>query len=120
MTALREAGRGKADGTPEAICLTEIVVSTDALEQDIVEIYDPASSLKISMSMTPKDNALARLDNLMDIYLDNVYQHSLIEINTYNQAFDFWNTDPAEAIAFFNEQYMGNLTLADLGQQPDD
>ena len=115
MTALREAGRGLADGTPEAKCLTEIVASTDAPEQEIIEIFDPTSSLKITMSMTPKDNAIARIDNLMDIFLGNVDQHTLVEINTYDQPIDFWNTSPEDAIAFFNEQYMGNLTLADLG-----
>ena len=112
MTALTEAGRGKAE---DGVCLTEIVVSTDAPEQEIIEIFNPASSLKITMSMTPKDNAIARLDTLMKIYLGELDQNTLVEINTYDQAIDFWNTPPEEAIAFFNEQYMGNLTLADLG-----
>ena len=112
MTALTEAGRGKAE---DGVCLTEIVVSTDAPEQEIIDIFDPTTSLKITMSMTPKDNAIARLDNLVDIRLGNVPQDELLIINTYDKAIDFWNTDPADAIAFFNEQYMGNLTLADLG-----
>jgi ABC-type sugar transport system substrate-binding protein len=112
LAALQEAGRAKAiDG----VCQTEIIVSTDAPEQEIKQIYDPTIAVKISMSMTPKDNALARIDNLMDIYTGKVPQNEFLEINTYDWALDFWNTPPEEAIAFFNEQYMGNLTLADLG-----
>ena len=112
MKALREAGRGKAeDGVP----LTEIVISVDAPEQEIIEIFDPTSSLKITMSMTPKDNAIARLDNLVDIRLGNIPQFERLIINTYDVKIDFWNTPPQEALDFHNDQYMNNLTMADLG-----
>ena len=115
MTALNEAGRGKADGTDEAKCLTEIVCSTDAPEQEIKDIYNPNVSLKVTMSMTPKDNALARIDNLMQILLGKIPQGEYLEINTYDQEIDYWNTKAEDAIAFFNDQYMGALTLEDLG-----
>jgi len=115
MTALTEAGRGKADGSEEAMCLTEIVCSTDAPEQEIKDLYDPSLSLKVTMSMTPKDNAIARIDNLVQIRLGQIDQYTYMEINTYDQELDYWNTKPEDAIAFFNDQYMGNLTLADLG-----
>jgi ABC-type sugar transport system substrate-binding protein len=112
MTALEEAGRGVA---VDGVCQTEIVCSTDAPESEIKAIYDPTSSLKVTMSMTPKDNALARIDNLMDIYLGKIPQNEYLEINTYDKEIDYWNTKPEDAIAFFNDQYMGDLTLADLG-----
>jgi hypothetical protein len=67
------------------------------------------------MSMTPKDNALARIDNLVQIRLGQLDQNTYLEINTYDKEMDYWNTTPEDAIAFFNDQYMGNLTLADLG-----
>ena len=112
MTALTEAGRGKAvDGVPQ----TEIVASTDAPEQELMMLFDPTNSLKITMSMTPKDNALARIDNLVDIRLGNIPQDEFLIIYTSNKAIDFWNNKPEDVIAFFNDQYMGNLTLADLG-----
>ena len=112
MTALREAGRGSA---VDGVCTTEIVCSTDAPEQEIKEIYDPTSALKVSMSMTPKDNAIARIDNLVSIRLGDIDQYAYLELNTYDWELDFWNTTPEDAIGFFNDQYMGNLTLADLG-----
>ena len=112
MTALREAGRGLA---VDGVCTTEIVCSTDAPEQEIKEIYDPTSALKVSMSMTPMDNAIARIDNLVNIRLGKIEQNAYLELNTYDWELDYWNTSPEEAIEFFNNQYMGNLTLADLG-----
>jgi ABC-type sugar transport system substrate-binding protein len=112
LSALEEAGRGKADGGK---CLTEIICSTDAPEQEIKQIYDPTCAVKVSMSMTPKDNAVARVDNLVQIYLGEIAQDKYLELNTYDWELDYWNTTAEDAIAFFNEQYMGNLTLADLG-----
>ena len=112
MTALQEAGRGKA---VDGVCTTEIVCSTDAPEQEIKDMYNPSLALKVTMSMTPKDNALARLDNLVEIRTGKIDQNTYLEINTYDKEMDFWNTKPEDAIAFFNDQYMGNLTLADLG-----
>ncbi|MCL1894921.1 MAG: substrate-binding domain-containing protein [Clostridiales bacterium] len=112
MTALTEVGRGTA---VDGVCDTEIVCSTDAPEQEIKDIYDPSCALKVTMSMTPKDNAIARLDNLMEIYTGKMDQNTLTIINTYDKELDFWNTKPEDAIEFFNVQYMGNLTLADLG-----
>jgi ABC-type sugar transport system substrate-binding protein len=112
MTALTEAGRGKA---VDGVCTTEIVCSTDAPEQEIKDIYNPNLSLKVTMSMTPKDNAIARIDNLVGIRLGKIDQNTYVEINTYDQEIDYWNTKPEDAIAFFNDQYMGNLKMADLG-----
>jgi hypothetical protein len=96
-------------------CDTEIVCSTDAPEQEIIDIYNPSISLKVTMSMTPKDNAMARIDNLMQIYKGEKDQNTYEEIYTYDKEIDYWNTSPEDAIAFFNDQYMGSLTLADLG-----
>ncbi len=106
--ALEEAGRGKAVGGK---CLTEILVSTDAPENELREIFDPTSSLKVTMGLTPKDNAIARIDNLMNIYLGKVPQDEFIVIETFDKEIDFWNTTPKEAADWFNEQYGGNVSF---------
>jgi len=106
--ALEEAGRGKAvDGK----CLTEILVSTDAPANELEEIFDPTSSLKITMGLTPKDNAIARIENLVDIYLGKVPQDEFLVIETYDKEIDYWNTTPEEAAAWFNEQYGGDVSF---------
>ncbi len=112
MAAMEEGGRGKAeDGVP----LTEIICGTDAPEQEIKWVYDPTSSFKLTMSMTPKDIAMARIDTLMQIYTGELAQDEYVEIYTYDKLIDYWTVPAEEALEFFNEQYMGNLTLADLG-----
>lgn len=108
LPALQEAGRGKAvDGVPQ----TEILVSTDAPESELINLYDSTCSLKVTMGLTPKDNAIARIDNLMDIYTGAVAQDEYIEIPTYDFQIDYWNTDVKDAQDWYNEQYMGNITL---------
>ena len=54
MAALNQAGRGKFDnGKP----LTEIVASVDFDEVEMKLVYDPNSSLKLSMGLPPVETA---------------------------------------------------------------
>lgn len=106
--ALEEAGRGKA---VKGVCQTEILVSTDAPENELKDIFDPSSSLKITMGLTPKDNAIARIDNLMNIYQGKTPQEKFLLIQTHDKEIDYWNTTPQAAAAWYNEQYDGNITL---------
>lgn len=51
LPALEEAGRGKAvDGVPQ----TEILVGTDATGAELTAIYNPESSFKVTMGLTPR------------------------------------------------------------------
>ncbi len=112
LPALDEAGRGKAvDGVP----LTEIVVSVDAPESEIRDVYDPTKALKITMGLTPKENAIARIDTLVGIYLGQIPQWELVEIVTYDYYIDYWNVPVEDAVAWFNEQYAGNLGINEDG-----
>ena len=64
MAALNQVGRGKFDnGKP----LTEIVASVDFDEVEMKEVYDPNSSLKLSMGLPPVETARGRIDLIMDI-----------------------------------------------------
>ena len=64
MAALTEAGRGKMDnGKP----LTEIVCSVDFDETEYKQVYDPNSSLKLSMGLPPMETARGRIDLIMDV-----------------------------------------------------
>jgi len=64
MAGLAQAGRGVMDnGVP----LTEIVCSVDFDEVELKSVYDPSSSLKLSMGLPPKETARGRIDLIMDI-----------------------------------------------------
>jgi hypothetical protein len=56
MAALKQAGRGVMDnGKP----LTEIVASVDFDEVEMKQVYDPNSSLKLSMGLPPVETSTA-------------------------------------------------------------
>src|SRR6185369_4422227 len=64
MAALTQAGRGKFEnGKP----LTEIVASVDFDEVEMKEVYDPNSSLTLSMGLPPVETARGRIDLIMDV-----------------------------------------------------
>ena len=64
MAGLTQAGRGKFDnGKP----LTEIVASVDFDEVEMKQVYDPNSSLKLSMGLPPIETADGRIDLIMDV-----------------------------------------------------
>jgi hypothetical protein len=64
MAALTQVGRGKFDnGKP----LTEIVASVDFDEVEFKSVYDPNSSLKLSMGLPPVETGRGRIDLIMDI-----------------------------------------------------
>jgi ABC-type sugar transport system substrate-binding protein len=64
MAGLSQLGRGKFDnGKP----LTEIVASVDFDTVEFDHVYDPNSSLKISMGLPPVETARGRIDLIMDV-----------------------------------------------------
>ena len=108
LAALQEMGRGKAvNGKP----LTEIVVGTDAPEAELKQVFDPSVSLKVTMGLTPKDNAMARIDNLMDIYTGKVDPDKFILILTEDKQIDYWSADVKEVEAWLKDQYMVEAKL---------
>jgi ABC-type sugar transport system substrate-binding protein len=64
MAGLAQLGRGVfEDGKP----LTEIVASVDFDAVEFDQVYDPNSSLKISMGLPPVETAQGRIDLIMDV-----------------------------------------------------
>lgn len=64
MAGLSQLGRGKfEDGKP----VTEIVASVDFDSVEFEQIYDPNSSLKVSMGLPPIETAQGRIDLIMDV-----------------------------------------------------
>jgi ABC-type sugar transport system substrate-binding protein len=111
MPGLKAIGRGKMkDGVP----LTEIVASVDCPETEIYQIYDPSSSLKMSLALPPKETGMFRIDNLMDIKNGKIPQVDPANKKPYYipaSLVGYWNMKPEEAINWYNDEFQANIKL---------
>src|SRR5512135_3865038 len=96
MAGLKEAGRGKFDnGKP----LTEIVCSVDFDEVEMKEVYDPNSSLKLSMGLPPVETSHGRIDLIMDVASGKTAMTSQPAEEFFYKAYNvsFWTMPAADA-----------------------
>ncbi len=108
MAALTQAGRGKFDnGKP----LTEIVCSVDFDEVEMKSVYDPNSSLKLSMGLPPKETARGRIDLIMDVKNGKVKTTSQPAKEFFYKAYNisYWTMPRAEAVKWLNDQFGTNV-----------
>jgi ABC-type sugar transport system substrate-binding protein len=108
MAALQQAGRGKMDnGKP----LTEIVASVDFDEVEMKSLYDPNSSLKLSMGLPPVETARGRIDLIMDIKAGKVKPTSQPAQEFFYKAYtiSFWSMPGADAAKWLNDQFGTNV-----------
>ena len=110
MAGLVEAGRGKMDnGKP----LTEIVASVDFDESEYKQVYDPNSSLKLSMGLPPIETAQGRIDLIMDVASGKVPMTSQPYQEFFYKAYpiSFWSMPQADAAEWLNNQFGTNITI---------
>jgi ABC-type sugar transport system substrate-binding protein len=108
MAALVQAGRGKfADGKP----LTEIVASVDFDEVEMKQVYDPNSSLKLSMGLPPVETARGRIDLIMDVASGKTAMTSQPAQEFFYKAYNvsFWTMPRADAVVWLNSQFGTNV-----------
>ena len=108
MAALIQAGRGKFDnGKP----LTEIVASVDFDEVEMKSVYDPNSSLKLSMGLPPVETARGRIDLIMDIASGKTALTSQPAEEFFYKAYNvsFWTMPQADAVTWLNSQFGTNI-----------
>jgi hypothetical protein len=108
MAGLVEAGRGKMDnGKP----LTEIVASVDFDESEYKLVYDPSSSLKLSMGLPPLETGRGRIDLIMDVAAGKVPMTSDPASEQFYKAYNIsgWEMPKAEAAKWLNTQFGTNL-----------
>jgi hypothetical protein len=104
MAALQQAGRGKFDnGKPS----TEIVCSVDFDAVEFKEVYDPNSSLKLSMGLPPVETADGRIDLIMDVASGKVPQISQPAQEVFYKAYNvsFWTMPQADAAKWLKDQF---------------
>jgi ABC-type sugar transport system substrate-binding protein len=108
MAALQQAGRGKfVNGKPT----TEIVASVDFDEVEMKQVYDPNSSLKLSMGLSPKETARGRIDLIMDVASGKVAPTSQPAQEFFYKSFNisFWTMPRADAVTWLNSQFGTNV-----------
>ncbi len=108
MAALTKAGRGKFDnGKP----LTEIVASVDFDEVEMKSLYDPNSSLKLSMGLPPVETAQGRIDLIMDVASGKVKPMADPAEEFFYKAYNisFWTMPKADAAKWLNAQFGTNI-----------
>lgn len=109
LAALEAAGRGKAEnGVP----LTEILVGTDASESELLKLYDPSSSLKITQGLTPKENGQLKVDTLIKMLYGEIGLSDKVEFAGSNFVFDYWSVNVEDAEAWMKEEYNSDVSLS--------
>jgi ABC-type sugar transport system substrate-binding protein len=104
MAGLAQLGRGKfEDGKP----LTEIVASVDFDSVEFDQVYDPNSSLKVSMGLPPVETAQGRIDLIMDVANGKVEPTSDPAKEYFYKAYtiSFWTMPKEEAEAWLAAQF---------------
>ena len=106
MAGLAQLGRGKFDnGKP----LTEIVASVDFDSVEFDQVYDPNSSLKVSMGLPPVETAQGRIDLIMDVLDGKVQPTSDTAEEFFYKAYtvSYWTMPEPEAEQWLKDQFGG-------------
>jgi hypothetical protein len=108
MAALLQAGRGTMD---DGVPTTEIVASVDFDEVEYNQIYDPNSSLKLSMGLPPVETARGRIDLIMDIAKGDVAPTNDPAEEFFYKAYNvnYWTMAQEDAAAWLNDQFGTNI-----------
>lgn len=104
MAGLSQLGRGKFDnGKP----LTEIVASVDFNKVEFGQVYDPNSSLKLSMGLPPVETARGRVDLIMDVINGKTAASSSPAKEFFYKAYtvSYWTMPKAEAKKWLADQF---------------
>lgn len=104
MAGLSQLGRGKFDnGKP----LTEIVASVDFDAVEFDQVYDPNSSLKVSMGLPPVETARGRIDLIMDVVNGDVETRNDPAKEFFYKAYtiSYWSMEQEEAQTWLDEQF---------------
>lgn len=112
LPALQQLGRGvmKA-GVPQ----TEILCSVDCPQNELISVFDPNCSLKMSMGLPIKETAQVRIDTMMKVYTGELKptdpSYTANPIFVPNKLVGYWSMQPDEAVAWYNDQNGASVKL---------
>ena len=107
LAACEQLGRGKMDnGKP----LTEVIAGLDGSIAAMLEIYNPASSFKLTHGAV-RDNAIKEVDTMIAMIKKQIPMDVYQEQKVLSVEMDYWNTPIIEAQRFLEDNflYKGNL-----------
>ncbi|MDM8523471.1 sugar ABC transporter substrate-binding protein [Desulfococcaceae bacterium HSG8] len=112
LAALETLGRGKAvNGIPQ----TEIVIGTDANVEELIKLYDPKSSFKITQGQKAVTNSVAKIDTMMKMLNGEMPINQWIEVETFNEFISYWDEKTGKAEwgqKWLKEQFLSDTDLA--------
>jgi hypothetical protein len=84
-----------------------LVCSVDFDEIEMKSVYDPNSSLKLSMGLPPIETSHARIDVLFDIKSGKIKQVEIPSKETFAKAYviSFYSMPREDAIGWLNSQF---------------
>jgi hypothetical protein len=91
--------------------LTEIVASVDFDEVEMKQVYDPNSSLKLSMGLPPIETGRGRIDLIMDVKSGKVAPTSQPAEEFFYKAYNvsYWTMPREDAVEWLNTQFGTNV-----------
>lgn len=108
LAAYEAAGRGKAtDGIPES----ELFVSIDGTEPELIKIFDPSSALKISMALSAKSNGTALVETMQKVINGEIPMDKETIITTQNKIIDYYNMTVEDGQAYLTDELKSTLDL---------
>ncbi|MHB1348002.1 MAG: hypothetical protein ACYCXK_10985, partial [Candidatus Humimicrobiaceae bacterium] len=85
---------------------------TDASESELLKLYDPSSSLKITQGLTPKENGQLKVDTLIKMLYGEIGLSDKVEFAGSNFVFDYWSINVEDAEAWMKEEYNSDVSLS--------
>lgn len=108
FSALRAAGRGTAvDGVPE----TELFVSVDGTESELIELADPTSSLKLCMAITPRAMMELVFNTLVDTINGEYAMDEDAEVVVNDKILDYYTMTVQDFEDFAAAEYLLDIDL---------
>jgi ribose transport system substrate-binding protein len=108
LAAYEAGGRGKAvNGIPQ----TELIVGTDGTDAELLKVYDPASSFKMTMALSAKANGEALVDTILKVINGQIPRQGETVVTTQNKIIDYYNMSVEEAQKFLIEEFKSTTDL---------
>jgi ABC-type sugar transport system substrate-binding protein len=90
LAALEATGRGKAK---KGVPTTEFVEGTDADLAEMVKIYNPNNSFKITQGQKAVDNSRAKIDTMVKMLKGELDPYKWVEVPTYNVPISYYDKE---------------------------
>ena len=91
--------------------LTEIFVSIDGSTPEAQEIVSPNSALKLSMALSPKNNAKTLTDTLLKTMKGEIDPKSSTRVDTFDKIINGWTDSIDDIQKFVTDEYFANIDL---------